>query len=437
MEWIITWINQNPNAAVWVILAVAFAETFAFVGVLIPGVVMLFAIAAWAGTTQHIGLLPLILSAAVGTATANILSFFLGYRLRHRIEHIPFLVRHQQFLDKSQQFFSKWGSVSILIGRFIGPIRPFVAFAAGSLSMSPKRFILFDLLAVVVWVPVYVIPGYLTGIAAEDVLLIVERWPPLRIFSMVAVTVTVILIFGNYWLQAKRPLAMQWAQRLHVDELPLPSVLLVITLATLFYSIRLPFPLDNAIILGFEQLLTPNAVHWAFAVWSLGHETFLGLQLAMIILILALMGRRDAVLLMATTGAIAFVGFYWLGKSIAVLDASAPVWHQMSIGTAQLSLIAAAGTALLCEGIRPAKRWMLYLIAVVIVGAQLVATMALGFATLTSLILGIYLGIATNAVLRIGYSFIRQEFVHLQAGQWPLAALLVLTTLSYIGFNLS
>lgn len=439
MEWIITWIGQHPSAATWVVFAVAFLETFAFVGALVPGVVILFAIAAWGGNTQHIGLLPLILGAAAGSASANIISFYWGYRLKHRIEHVPLFVRHEHWLRNCQRFFDKWGPVSILIGRFIGPIRPFVAFAAGSLSLSPKRFILFDLLAVVVWAPAYIVPGYLTGIAVEDVMLTVYRWPPLRIFSMVAVISIAILIFGNYWLQARRPLAMQWAKRLHVDELPLASFLLVITLAVVFYSVKLPYPLDNAIILGFEQFVTPQAVQWGFAVWSLGHETLLELQVAMIILVLALMGHRDAVLFMATTAAIAFVGFYWLGNAIAHLsmaNATAPVWHQVSIGTAQLTLIAGASTALLCEGVRPTQRWMLYLVGVVTVGAQLVATMALGFATLTSVMLGVYLGTATNGLLRIGYSFIRLKLMQLHSNQWPIGALLVLTTLSYMSVNI-
>jgi len=62
----------------------------------------------------------------------------------------------------------------------------------------------------------------------------------------------------------------------------------------------------------------------------------------------------------------------------------------------------------------------------------MIATMALGFATLTSLVLGLYLGVSCNALLRIAYSFVRIQYIKLHRKHWPVAFLLLLTTASYV-----
>ena len=194
MDALLAWIGQHPDTLLWMVFAVTFIETFAFLGAVVPGVVALFGLAAWASSTQTMGLAPLLITTAIATAASSLLSFLWGYSLRHRIQHIPFFIKHQTWLDNSALFFEKWGPLSIMIGRFIGPVRPFVGFFAGSLSFSPQRFVLYDFIAVLAWAPAYIVPGYLAGLAVDDVILTVSRWPPLRIFSLV----TVLVIYQSY-----------------------------------------------------------------------------------------------------------------------------------------------------------------------------------------------------------------------------------------------
>lgn len=439
MDSLLTWIGQHPDTLLWIVFAVAFIETFAFLGAVVPGVVALFGLAAWASSTETMGLAPLLITTAFATATSSFLSFLWGYSLRHRIQHIPFFIRHKTWLDSSALFFQKWGPLSIMIGRFIGPVRPFVGFIAGSLSFSPQRFVLYDFIAVLAWAPAYIVPGYLAGLAVDDVILTVSRWPPLRIFSLVTVLVILALIVGNYWMQTRRATANEWVSKLHMDELPLASAVLLLSIVFLFFSIPLPFPLDNAIILGFEHLLSGPATRWSWAIWSLGHERLLELQLLITLAFLAILGKRDAVLLLALTGAVAFVGFYGLGTYLhnyRLEQDVAPMWHQVSIGTAQISITLGAIAALICEGVKPTQRWMIYLAATLLIVIQMIATMALGFATLTSLVLGLYLGVFCNATLRIAYSFFRIQYVKLHRQHWPIVALLLMSTLAYIEIQL-
>ncbi|MCW8886748.1 MAG: hypothetical protein OQK12_16095, partial [Motiliproteus sp.] len=58
---------------------------------------------------------------------------------------------------------------SVVIGRFVGPVRPVVPFVAGMLSMKPALFVSINLISALAWAPVYILPGYLLGETAEGV----------------------------------------------------------------------------------------------------------------------------------------------------------------------------------------------------------------------------------------------------------------------------
>ena len=71
------WLQGNPG---WILIAVgllAFVESLALVGIIVPGVALLFAAAAAAGAA-NIPLFQVLLSAFVGAVFGDGLSFFLG-----------------------------------------------------------------------------------------------------------------------------------------------------------------------------------------------------------------------------------------------------------------------------------------------------------------------------------------------------------------------
>ncbi|OMH28457.1 DedA family protein [Motiliproteus sp. MSK22-1] len=164
---LIEWLNLHPQFITIAIASLAFIESLAMVGIVVPGISLLFATAALAGGA-NISLVYCLLAAMAGASTGDICSFFLG-RYAHPwvLDHWPFK-QHPEWVVRGELFFGRYGIYSVVIGRFIGPIRPVLPFVAGMLYMPPPRFIMVNLLSSMAWAPVYVMPGYLVGNSALE-----------------------------------------------------------------------------------------------------------------------------------------------------------------------------------------------------------------------------------------------------------------------------
>lgn len=155
-----------PNLPDWALLSliglISLTESLAFVGLVMPGVALLFALAFAAGSGS-LGLLPCLLTAFVGAVLGDGFSFWLGRHSAPRIRALGWVSRHPGWLQQGETFFHRWGAPSILIGRFVGPLRPIIPFVAGSCRMPPVRFLLLNLFSALGWAPLYLLPGYLAG----------------------------------------------------------------------------------------------------------------------------------------------------------------------------------------------------------------------------------------------------------------------------------
>lgn len=154
----------------WILIAVAaaaFLESLAIVGIIVPGVAILFAIAAAAGSAE-IPLLHVLAAAFCGAVLGDGISFFIGRHYHHIVRQLPPFTTHPEWIEKGERFFQRYGLISVVIGRFVGPIRPVLPLVAGMLEMRPNRFLTINAISALGWAPVYILPGYLVGSAAEN-----------------------------------------------------------------------------------------------------------------------------------------------------------------------------------------------------------------------------------------------------------------------------
>ncbi len=150
-----------------VIALVALVESLLAIGLLVPGVAMLFALAALAGSGL-MGMETMLVWAFVGAVLGDGISFQIGSRLHSRVRNSWPFDRHPEWLDKTEQFFADYGGLSIALGRFVGPIRPIIPAVAGMMEMSPWRFYSINFLSAVPWAFLYMVPGFLTGAALKN-----------------------------------------------------------------------------------------------------------------------------------------------------------------------------------------------------------------------------------------------------------------------------
>ncbi len=169
------WLAANPEWLGLAIFLLAFGECLAIVGLLVPGTVLLFAVAALAGSGA-LSLGHTLLLAWCGGVLGDLLSYATGRYFHQDIRRLPGLRHHPQWLAGADLYFQRYGIASLLIGRFIGPLRPMLPMVAGMFDMPAPRFVLVSLLASVGWVLAYLLPGWATG-AALRLPLPQDFWP--------------------------------------------------------------------------------------------------------------------------------------------------------------------------------------------------------------------------------------------------------------------
>ncbi len=164
---IIDWLSTHPNWVMLSIAFIAFIESLALAGIVVPGVLLLFLVAVLAGNLS-LPLWEVLIAGFTGAALGDGLSFYIGHIFKQSLRQYWPFSHYPKALKSGEDFFSKHGGKSVIIGRFIGPIRPVMPLIAGMLGMSQIRFICFNLFSALAWSPFYLLPGYLTGTAAHS-----------------------------------------------------------------------------------------------------------------------------------------------------------------------------------------------------------------------------------------------------------------------------
>lgn len=146
-----------------ILFFIIFCETGLVVTPLLPGDSLLFAAGAFAakGALDVSWLFVLLSIAAIAGDTANYwIGCYVGPKVFHK-EHVRFL--NKEYLDRTHQFYEKYGGKTIIIARFVPIIRTFAPFVAGIGSMTYWRFISYNVIGGIAWVALCVFAGYYFG----------------------------------------------------------------------------------------------------------------------------------------------------------------------------------------------------------------------------------------------------------------------------------
>lgn len=163
---LLDWINAHPGWGITIVFLVAMLESLVLVGILLPGIVILFGIGALIGLGV-LDMIPIWVAASTGAFAGDTLSYALGRRFRaHLLDIWPFS-RYPGLMERGTRFFHAHGAKSVVAGRFIGPLRPIIPAVGGMMGMSPSRFLAVDIPACVTWAPSFLLPGLLFGASLE------------------------------------------------------------------------------------------------------------------------------------------------------------------------------------------------------------------------------------------------------------------------------
>jgi len=161
---IFTWLADHPVLSGFVIFLIALSESLAIVGILVPGIILMLIIGAYLATGQFSFLIASLL-AFTGAVIGDGISYYLGNRYKDKLTTLWPISRYPATFEQGIQFFKRHGNKSIILGRFIGPIRAFIPAIAGMFQMSRPQFFISNVLSAAIWAPLVLLPGYAIGLS--------------------------------------------------------------------------------------------------------------------------------------------------------------------------------------------------------------------------------------------------------------------------------
>jgi membrane protein DedA with SNARE-associated domain len=192
---LLTWTSENPSWAYFVVFLIAFLESVLLVGAILPGVPLLLVIGALVAMDAF-GLLPAIAWATAGSIVGGAFSFALGYRYRDALRESWPLSTVPWLVTRGDRFFHRHGTGSVIFGRFMGPVRPILPTIAGMSGMSPARFLVVDIIASMLWAPIFIFIGLILGASMELATEIGSRMVPLLLIIVLGI---LLLVWGVRW----------------------------------------------------------------------------------------------------------------------------------------------------------------------------------------------------------------------------------------------
>lgn len=211
INYLIHWVTLHPNLTGLFVGIIACAEALAFVGMVVPGAVLMFA----AGALIGIGAVDFwsVFAWAVGGAIlGDGLSYWLGYRYKNQIRSWKPIRRHMEWLGRGESFFHKHGGKSVVFARFVGPVRPLLPVIAGMLNMPAKRFYLYNILSAFAWAAFHLLIGM--GVGASLVVAGQVATRLVLLISLLAVSVWGILWLARVVQRVTQPHLNQWANQI-------------------------------------------------------------------------------------------------------------------------------------------------------------------------------------------------------------------------------
>jgi undecaprenyl-diphosphatase len=191
----------------------AFAETGAFVGLLVPGETVMIL----GGATAGQGATDIYLLIAIGWVCAfagDSTSFFIGRRLGRE-----FLARHgprvgigEDRLAQVDDYFDRHGGKTIFLGRFVGFVRAFAPFIAGSSGMRYRAFVPYSILGTGLWASSALVVGYLFSRNIDSALDYAGKGA-FALGTLIVLIVGAIALRRHFRVAENRRAAVRWMER--------------------------------------------------------------------------------------------------------------------------------------------------------------------------------------------------------------------------------
>ena len=459
-------LQAHQGWVAFAIFIISFVESLAIAGVIVPGVMLLFMVAAVAGGGA-LSIEASLIWAFFGAVSGDGLSFFLGRYFNESIASVWPVSRYPKLLDSGRDFFEKHGGKSVLIGRFVGPIRPILPMIAGMLHMSPRKFFLFNVVSAIGWAPVYILPGYLVGASVSLDIELPPHFYPVLLTTLGVLSITYFLFIRLQWGLQHRSLTYNYVKQMlmryditqqfwkalsnkRVDggEFPLPSLILALTTLMLFVLIALAISytqwfdaLNQQTSEFFVLLRNPFYDPAVVIITMLGDPKLLYVSFPIFVSLLLFRGYYAAAIHISLAGIATSLITHGLKDYFAIarpdLVVNAPLSSAFPSGhTSGAVVFLGLLAAFIAQEVVQKKRWLIYSLCSIPMLLVGLSRLYLGVHWVSDILGGVLLGLFICALTRVSYSRYDQQAITVDIFTILAACLWVATTIIYVGLGL-
>ena len=458
------WLQQNPVVSLLFVFLVACGESLAVVGLIVPGALLMVGFGALIAL-DYLAFGPTVIAAILGAITGDGISYWLGVKYNRNLAGIWPFKRYPELLNRGEIFFQRHGGKSVLLGRFVGPLRPIIPAIAGMLRMPMRQFLFINIFSALLWAPLYLLPGIIFGASLELASEFAGRFTLLLVVLVFGLWFLVWLIrLGYLWFMPYSDAVMarlvNWSRRHPLaGEIPAAivapehaeirglSLLAVILLLTTIGFILLSqvsgyFPfmhnLNQLVFHTLQALHNPPFDHAMVFISAMG-DVWLLAGLVMLTAVFLLITKQYlalwhclAVFIFPLLLVELLKEFYALPRppGLDALKGYAYPSGHATLATATYGFLA----ILLARDVQPPYRLAFYVSACLLILLIGFSRLYLGAHWLTDVVGGMLLGLAWAALLGIAYRRHAPERYFKRADLSFVGSLLVVCLLVYPGF---
>lgn len=146
-----------------ILFAVIFAETGLVITPFLPGDSLIFIVGALSGS-GHLNVVLVYIVMLVAAILGDSVNYWIGNKIGPRVfAKENSRVFNKKYLEKTREFYAKYGAKTIIIARFVPIVRTFAPFVAGIGAMDYKTFITYNIVGAFIWVTSLTAAGYFLG----------------------------------------------------------------------------------------------------------------------------------------------------------------------------------------------------------------------------------------------------------------------------------
>lgn len=185
-------VTQYGTWTYGILFLIIFCETGLVVTPILPGDSLLFAVGALAAK-GGLDIFTVFILLSIAAIVGDTVNYWIGKIVGPKVfSSESSRLLNKEHLQRTHEFYEKYGGKTIIIARFMPIIRTFAPFVAGIGQMSYGKFLLYNVIGGLIWIAGFLYAGYFFGNIP-----VVKRNFTLVIFAIIIVSMLPAVI--EYW----------------------------------------------------------------------------------------------------------------------------------------------------------------------------------------------------------------------------------------------